>query len=97
MTELKNLSSECEFDNLQDSLIKYVIVCGTNDNSLHETLLRECDLTLSKAITEETRQHAREVLRSQPFADIDKIFKKKLSKSDHNTRNENTRDFIKNV
>ena len=77
MTELKNLSSECEFDNLQDSLIKYVIVCGTNDNSLHETLLRECDLTLSKAITEETRQHAREVLRSQSFADIDKIFKKK--------------------
>ena len=97
MTELKNLSSKCELDNLQDSLIKYVIVCGTNDNSLHETLLREYDLTLSKAITEETRQHAREVLRSQSFADIDKIFKKKLSKSDHKTRNEKTRDFIKTV
>ena len=52
-------------------------------------LLRECDLTLSKAIgtgytVEETA------------ADIDKIFKKRLNKSYHNTRNQNTRDFIKN-
>ena len=100
VTELKKLSSECEFDNLQDSLIKDMIVCGTKDNSLRERLLRECDLTLSKAISaghaaEETRKHAREILRSQPSADIDKIFKKKLNKSNHNTRNQNTRDFIK--
>ena len=77
-----------------------MIVCGTKDNSLRERLLRECDLTLSKAITaghaaEETRKHAREILRSQPSADIDKIFKKKLNKSNHNTCNQNTRDFIK--
>ena len=100
MTELKKLSSECEFDNLQDSLIKDMIVCGTKDNSLRERLLRECDLTLSKAISaghaaEETRKHAREILRSQPSADIDKIFKKKLNKSNHNTHNQNKRDFIK--
>ena len=50
VTELKKLSSECEFDNLQDSLIKNMIVCGTRDNSLCEKLLQECDLTLSKAI-----------------------------------------------
>ena len=77
-----------------------MIVCGTRDNSLRERLLRECDLTLSKAISaghaaEETRKHAREILRSQPTADIDTIFKKKLNKSSHNTRNQNTRDFIK--
>ena len=75
-------------------------VCGTKDNSLCERLLRECDLNLSKAISaghaaEETGKHVREILRSQPSADIDKIFKKKLNKSNHNTRNQNTRDFIK--
>ena len=99
VTELKKLSSECEFDNLQDSLIKDMIVCGTKDNSLRERLLRECDLTLSKAISaghaaEETGKIL-EILRSQPSADIDKLFKKKLNKSNHNTCNQNTRDFIK--
>ena len=81
VTELKKLSSECEFDNLQDSLIKDMIVCGTKDNSLCERLLRECDLTLSKAISaghaaEETLKHTRDILWSQPTADIDNIFKK---------------------
>ena len=100
VTELKKLSSKCEFDNLQDSLIKDMIVCGTKDNSLYERLLGECDLTLSKAISaghaaEETRKHTREILRSQPSADIDKIFKKKLNKSNHNTHNQNTRLYKK--
>ena len=100
VTELKKLSSECEFDNLQDSLIKDMIVCGTKDNSLRERLLRECDLTLSKAISaghaaEETRKHAHKILRSQPTADIDKIFKKKLNNSSQNSRNQNTKDFMK--
>ena len=51
MTELKKLSSKCEFDNFQDFLIKDMIVCGTKDNLLCERLLGECDLTLSKAIS----------------------------------------------
>ena len=46
---------------------------------------------------EDTYKHAREILRSQPTADIDKIFKKKLNKSTYNTRNQNTRDFYKKV
>ena len=49
------------------------------------------DLTLSKAISaghaaEETREHARKILRSQP-----------VENSRHNTRNQNSRDFIKSV
>ena len=57
--------------------------------------------TLFKAIStghaaEETRKHAREILKSQPTANIDKIFKKNLNKSSHNTHNQNIRDFIKN-
>ena len=71
VTEFKKLSSECEFDNIQDSLIKDMIVCATKDNSLRKGLLRECDLTLSKAISaghaaEETHMHAHEILRSPP-------------------------------
>ena len=48
VTELKRLSSKCEFDNLHDSLMKDMIICGTKENSLHERLLQECDPTLSK-------------------------------------------------
>ena len=33
VTELKKLSSEWEFETLHDSVIKDMIVCGTNDNS----------------------------------------------------------------
>ena len=36
VTELKKLSSECEFETLHDSFIRDMIVCGTNDNSLRE-------------------------------------------------------------
>ena len=38
--ELKKLIFECEFDNLQDSLIKDMIVCDTQDDCLQERLLR---------------------------------------------------------
>ena len=82
MTELKKLSSECEFDNIQGSLIKDTIVCDTRDNCLCEKLLRECDFTLSRAISvgyaaEETRKHTHEISRSTPTVDTDKIFKNK--------------------
>ena len=82
MTELKKLSSECEFDNIQGSLIKDTIVCDTRDNCLCEKLLREFDFTLSRAISvgyaaEETRKHTHEISRSTPTVDTDKIFKNK--------------------
>ena len=73
VTELKKLSSECEFKTLHDSLIiKDMIVCGTNDNSLRERLLRESELTLSKPIyvghaAEESRNHVLEILKSKDF------------------------------
>ena len=52
VTELKRLSSKCEFDNLHDSLMKDMIICGTKDNSLHERLLHKCDPTLSKQLVQ---------------------------------------------
>ena len=59
MSELKKLSSECDIDNLLDSLIKDMIVCANKDNSLRGRLLRECE----GRAAEETRNHAREILR----------------------------------
>ena len=45
ITELKKLSAKCELN----SLIKYMIACGTNDNAFRKRLLRESDLTLWRA------------------------------------------------
>ena len=92
VTKFKKLSPECEFGNLQDFLIKDMIVCGTRNNSLCERLLWECNLSQSKAVSaghaaEETCKHVIEILRSQPITYIDKIFQKKLNKSSHNTCN----------
>ena len=74
-----------------------MIVCGTNDNAFHEKLLRESDLTLSRAISaghaiEETREHDREILQVQSTADLRKI--NKLCKSRYQVRNEKSKEII---
>ena len=74
-----------------------MIVCGTNDNAFREKLLRESDLTLSRAISaghaiEETREHDREILQVQSTADLRKI--KKLCKSRYQVRNEKSKEII---
>ena len=68
VTELKKLSSECEFETLHDSLMD-MIVCGTNDNSLKEPLPCESELSFPKAISaghaaKETHKHAHEIVKS---------------------------------
>ena len=50
VTELRILSSSCEFGELRDSLIRDRIVCGVNSESVRLRLLRETDLTLQRAI-----------------------------------------------
>ena len=85
VTELKKLSSECEFENLLDSLIKAMIVCGTNDNSLREHLLRKSELTLPKVISaghaaEETPKPPK-TLKSNETIDLYKISKHLQSRS----------------
>ena len=50
MTKLKKLSSDCEFGELKNSLIKDIVVIGVTDDSLPERMLREPNLTLEKAI-----------------------------------------------
>ena len=65
-TELRTLSAECEFENLIDSLIKDMIICGVNDKALRERMLRERKIDLKKAIelgqaAEQTKQHAKQL------------------------------------
>ena len=50
LLDLRNKAKTCEFGTLQDSLIKDRIVCGIDDKSIRERLLRDNDLTLEKAI-----------------------------------------------
>ena len=74
-----------------------MIVCGTNDNAFREKLLRESDLTLSRAISaghaiEETREHDREILQVKSTADLRKI--NKLCKSRYQVRNEKSKEII---
>ena len=77
ITELKKLNSECEFKSLWDSLIKDMIVCGTNDNAFLERLLRESDLTFSRATSaKKTQKQAHEIFQSQSTADLHKFNKR---------------------
>lgn len=50
LNDLRILSSDCEFGQLKDSLIKDQIVCGINNKKTKDRLLREPDLDLTKAI-----------------------------------------------
>ena len=64
VTQLKNLSTDCEFGELKDSLIRDAIIIGVSDNRLHEHLLSEPLLSLDNAIkygqaTEESKHHAK--------------------------------------
>ena len=54
----------CDFGALQDEVIRDRLVCGINSDSVRTMLLRECELTLAKAIkicqiNELTEQHTR--------------------------------------
>ena len=80
-TKLKKLSKGCEFLDLQNSLMRDMIVIGITDNHLRQRLLREPDLTLNSALKlghacEETKKHALEFgqdLTQNP--EIDQIYK----------------------
>ena len=50
VTDLRSKAKTCEFGELQDSLIRDQIVCGIDNNSIRERLLRNNNLTLEKAI-----------------------------------------------
>ena len=88
VTELRTLSAECAFENLRDSLIKDMIICGVSDRALRERMLREPTLDLKKAIelglaAEQTKVHSKQ-LTAQIDRSVSKIshHRQKGSKQD---------------
>ena len=66
IVQLKKLSTDCEFNELRESLIKDTIIIGVSDDRLRERMLREPDLDLKKALllgnsAEQTKIHVKEL------------------------------------
>ena len=62
----------------------HIILCMQKPLCVHVTSM----LVTVSTICRDLHKHAHKILRSQPTTDIDKIFKKKLNKSSHNTCNQ---------
>ena len=81
VTELKKLSKKCEFSDLQNSLIRDIIIIGITDNHLRQRILGEPDLTLDSALKlgqayKETKKHVLELRRDfTQNPEIDQIYK----------------------
>ena len=50
VTKLRKMAADCEFDTLEDSLVKTRLICGIKSDKLRKRLLQENALTLDKAI-----------------------------------------------
>ena len=50
MVKLKNLAESCEYGVMRDSIIRDVFILGLNNDTIRESLLRDNDLTLERAI-----------------------------------------------
>ena len=80
VTELKKLSKGCGFSDLQNLLIRNMIVIGITDNHFRQCLLRQPDLTLDSALKlghafEKTKKHALELRRDfTQNPEIDQIY-----------------------
>ena len=95
VTELRILASTCEFETLKDGLIRDRIICGIQNQTMKERLLREADLTLKKAIdicraAEVSREQVKS-LTERNSADIDALHKTKQD-SRHSNLREDYRD-----
>ena len=100
VTELRTLASTCEFENLKEGLIRDRVVCGIRNQALKERLLRECDLTLKKAVdicraAEVSREQVKSLTENKP-ANVDALGKSTSTERErnrtarHNTYRPNT-------
>ena len=76
--ELCSLVQSCEFELLKDSLIKDRIVCGITSDQVRARLLRESDLTLTKAVdicraAEATTAQAQMLNQGEPQPQVSRI------------------------
>ena len=92
VTDLKRLSSACEFWDLRDSLVKDAIVIGVQDRSVKDRQLRERELDISKAIEickipETSKQQLKDVIdiADTPTFNVDAVKEKTSDKKQNNT------------
>ena len=76
ITQLRNLSSTCEFGNVKEGLILYKLVDGIQSDKIRDTLLRKrADLTLKKVIdvcrADETTNHEMKNIKQE--IDVDAV------------------------
>ena len=69
-TDLRKLAKTCEFGELHDSLIRDRIVCGIYSDEVRARLLRDPELTLTKAVdtcrtAELSKSHLKSIVESQ--------------------------------
>ncbi|UYV65657.1 hypothetical protein LAZ67_3004985, partial [Cordylochernes scorpioides] len=93
ITELKGLSTSCEFESQKNSLIRDRIVYGIQDKALQERLLREPNLTLLKAIemcktNEISKQQIKIMQNNQNICQIRKYEKKHSPKQNQESEKE---------
>lgn len=66
ISDLKLKAKSCKFGTLQDELIRDRLVCGVNSDILRKSMLRDPELTLTRAISacqiyEQTEQHTKDL------------------------------------
>ena len=76
LTEMSKLTSDCDLLELCPSLLIDMLIIGLIDKSLHERLLRESNLDLTKTIdtsrtVELTCSHAHAIQNANPLAELD--------------------------
>lgn len=92
VSDLRNKARSCKFDALADELIRDRLVCGINNDAVRRLLLRESDLTLSKAVNmcqihEISEQHSKTL---QATASVDAVRSRARSKfNSSNQRQQN--------
>lgn len=87
VTDLRDLSSSCDFGSLTDSLIKDKLILGIKDRVLKDRLLRIKDLTLNQALdvcrsAETTSRQLQDISSDETgCSDVNKISKSRYSDS----------------
>lgn len=91
ITELRKRAMKCNLGELQDSLIKTMIVCGVNSATIRERLLQDDSLSLDKAVelamVIETTKERSEIMEKARDTTIAAVMKKDWRKSNQEKGN----------
>lgn len=86
--ELNKIARNCEFQELCNGLVRDRMICGIRDGALRERLLRESDLTLSKAVdictlAERSRVQANNIKQEKQEHHVDELVTSEQQKGHH--------------